>query len=94
MKKCKESNTFVILTVRGWDGSRILGLFSNHDEAMLAKERLMSDNRGNTTIYSGVKEEYIFDLVKLGKSSHGCEIIMNSTNEGGVTFRNHLYASE
>ena len=90
--KIDGPDTFVILTVRGWDGSRILGLFKNKEEALAAKNEMLNRHTPDTlAVYTTNKEEYIFDTVTLGRSSYGCEILMSSASDCSLLFRKHLY---
>ena len=72
----------VIASHRGWDGSRILGIFSNMSEARKATKDF---------IYDDEKEELIFDIMEVGKLSQSAY----HTQQGnkGIIERNHHYVS-
>lgn len=88
------NKTYIVVTIRGWDGNRILGVFSDEKSAIAAKERMIADS-GEISTEKSRGEEFIFDVVELDKSSYGCQILMSSSSkEQGHTFRNHLYSSD
>ena len=81
---------FVIVTLRGWDGSRIIGVFSSMEMAMGARENFSKAHpqKGDT-----LKDEFIFDVVNLNQLSSGLEITAYSPsrNPENVVIRNHRY---
>ena len=82
---------FVVLTVKGWDGSRILGLFSSMEEASKIRDEFMSETKSSTT--GSIKdEEFYLDVVQLGEVSKACEIYMGSNDhDSSTTTRKHIY---
>jgi len=78
----------VVLTVKGWDGSRILGVFAGIDEAKAIKASFINDNPKSDNFQ---KEEFIFDVVDFGRVSKACEIYMDSGLNKGATTRKHIY---
>ena len=72
----------VIVSHRGWDGSRILGIFNSLDEAKDVTKDF---------IYDSEKDELIFDIMEIGKLSLSAYHKMQDNN--GVIERNHHYIS-
>lgn len=86
-----NNNEFVILTVKGWDGSRILGLFPSMSEANKVKDGFCKNETSPNDLH---KEEFIFDIVRLGELSNACEIYMDSETLQNTTTRKHIYQTE
>ncbi len=85
------NNEFAVLTVKGWDGSRILGLFSTMDEASKVRDEFRSEVKSNAT-GSLNNEEFYIDIVQLGEVSKACEIYMGSNDpDTSTTTRKHIY---
>ncbi|MBM93962.1 MAG: hypothetical protein CMF51_04355 [Legionellales bacterium] len=78
----------VVLTVKGWDGSRILGVFSSVEEAKAVKASFLSSNPQSDNFQ---KEEFILDVVDFGRVSKACEIYMDSGSSERATTRKHIY---
>ena len=78
----------VVLTIKGWDGSRILGVFSSIEEAKAVKANFLSSNPQSEGFQ---KEEFILDVVDFGKVSKACEIYMDTGSNEGATTRKHIY---
>ena len=83
-----KKNEYVVLTVKGWDGSRILGLFSSIDEANKVRKKFLLDGPDSEL----QKEEFYLDIVKLGGVSTACEIFMNCSSSENLTTRKHIYS--
>lgn len=68
----------VVVSHRGWDGTRLLGVFSNKSNAMAAtKDFKLAEN-----------EELIFDFMKFNQVSSSC----GSTHSGKkIVERHHTY---
>ncbi len=84
-----KKNEYVVLTVKGWDGSRILGLFSSIDEAKKVREEFLLSGGPDSNFQ---KEEFYLDIVELGNVSTACEIFMNCSTSENVTTRKHIYS--
>tara|TARA_A200000159_G_scaffold163460_1_gene189774 strand:- start:9441 stop:9695 length:255 start_codon:yes stop_codon:yes gene_type:complete len=70
----------VVVSHRGWDGSRILGIFNDIDSAKLATKDF---------IYDPDREELIFDIMKVGKiSKSACHTMQGRS---GIVERKHQY---
>lgn len=61
----------VILSIRGWDGSRILGAY---ESIQLAESAAITYSIQNPIMNQRVQEEFIFDLVENNKASKCIEI--------------------
>ena len=92
-----ESN-YVVLTVRGWDGSRILGVFNNKQSARAAALSLVEGkkNSANNRMSELHKEEFFLDVVNLGQISVGSTITASSESDpANANFefivRDHMY---
>lgn len=78
---------YVILTVKGWDGSRILGIFSSIEEATRFRDQFTKNNEPN-----GFNDEFYIDVMKLGQTSNSCEILMTPEDMAANTItRKHIY---
>jgi len=87
-----KEEMYVIVTIRGWDGNRILGVFSNEEAARAAKDEYHKDINGEKEKQFLQDEEFMFDFVELNRSSCGSSMVVNSSSiDQGCTFRNHLY---
>ena len=78
---------YAILTVKGWDGSRILGLFSSIEEATKFRDKFNKESTVN-----GFSDEFYIDVMKLGAASSACEIMMTPEDvAANTTTRKHIY---
>ena len=94
------NSDYVILSVRGWDGSRLLGVFESKDAAKKAVADHMKERGEPTTEFLKMhKEEYFLDVVKSGVISVGSTMSVNgesitgeNTESYDVIVRTHLYS--
>ena len=86
----------VVLSIRGWDGSRILGVYSDEGLARSAALQYAAQKSMNT---STVQEEFILDVVEMNNVSKCIEIcaspnadtVANSKISVPVVTRKHMY---
>ena len=84
-----NGNKYAVLTVKGWDGSRILGLFTSTEEARKVRDTFL---KRSAPLKNELQEEFYIDVVELGKLSSACEIFMNSKETtANTTTRKHIY---
>ena len=86
----------VVLSIRGWDGTRILGVYSNVGLAKAAASRYAIQKSVNT---SKVQEEFILDVVDVNNISQCIEIcaspnpdnVVSGNVSVPVVTRRHIY---
>lgn len=79
----------VVVTAKGWDGTRVLGAFNSYDEA---RDMVSSMKAGKVGKF---KEEMIFDFLMAGVVSSNMTVEFNSDpalEKFEMTFRYHEYA--
>ena len=78
----------VVLTIRGWDGSRILGVYSSMKKAVECQETFVAKNKSA----SRPKEEFEFDVMIVDQLSIGSKMtILNTGSHDSALNRNHTY---
>ena len=85
----KKDWDVIVLTSKGWDGSRILGVFLDLESA---KKEIINNITPINNRKTPPKEEAILDFVKIGKSCKSIFIEFNcdpSLSDFEVTFRYH-----
>jgi len=70
----------IIVSHMGWDGTRIVGLFSSREEAIEA----VADFKLNSE-----KESLIFDIMRVGKLSKSC--MAEQSGKARIIERHHIY---
>ena len=81
-------NEYAVLTVKGWDGSRILGLFKTVLQATKFRDDFIQECGG-----SDFKDEFYIDVLRMGKISNACEIRMRAEDTAtNTTTRKHIYS--
>tara|TARA_B100001094_G_scaffold331957_1_gene402085 strand:- start:3863 stop:4129 length:267 start_codon:yes stop_codon:yes gene_type:complete len=78
----------VILTIKGWDGSRILGVFDSMEAANAVKINFLKEKNIQKNDYRE-SEEFIFDVVEINKVSKSCTLYASSDSDQII--RNHVY---
>lgn len=76
----------VVVTAKGWDGTRVLGAFKNYEEARDSVRKLKAGKIGK------FKEEMIFDFLMRGSLSSNMTIEFNTDpvlEKFELTFRYH-----
>jgi|TARA_B110000467_G_C18230669_1_gene428528 hypothetical protein len=77
----------VILTIKGWDGSRILGVYSCMSEAKACQDSFVKDNSGSNR----PPEEFEFDVINIDHLSIGSTITVSTDNTCNTLTRKHVY---
>lgn len=80
--------SYVILTIKGWDGSRILGVFDSMEAAKSVKENFLEEKTEQKSDYRQL-EEFIFDVVEINKVSKSCQLYASSDSDQII--RTHIY---
>jgi hypothetical protein len=80
----------VVLTIKGWDGSRILGVYSCIEKAKLCQESFMKDN----TNVDYFKEEFEFDIINIDNLSIGTNTTVSSEHARNTLVRKHIYEQD
>ncbi len=85
-----SDNEYAVLTVKGWDGSRILGLFKTVLQATKFRDDFIQESGG---LRSDFKDEFYIDVLRMGKISNACEIRMRAEDTAtNTTTRKHIYS--
>ena len=78
----------VVLTVRSWDGSRLLGAYSSMEKAIECQKTFTNNNKSD----SRHKEEFEFDVMTINQLSVGSKMTISSTTGTGTKMvRNQTY---
>ena len=75
-----SDRTMIVVSHRGWDGSRILGIFHSLDDAKKGVKDFKYDPK---------KEELIFDIMNIGKISKSASSVQQGKT--GIIERTHTY---
>lgn len=77
-----SAREMVVVSHRGWDGSRIIGIFDSLEDARESTKDF---------IYDTQREELIFDVMEVGKlSQSACHV--QTGNNMGIIIRQHRYS--
>lgn len=76
----------VILTVRSWDGSRLLGVYSSMEKAVECQKAFVGNKSSGRH-----KEEFEFDVMAINQLSVGSKMIISNSAGGAKMIRNHTY---
>jgi len=90
VQRRKLSNC-VVLTIKGWDGSRILGVFESIDKAKEVQKQFLKPKAAKENKYVP-EEEFIFDILEMNKISRSCQIIASSSDSNDQLVRTHTYS--
>ena len=79
-----DQKNLVVVSHKGWDGSRVIGVFNTVDEALEVLKSFTYDfERG---------EELVIDIVEMGKLSTSCHHIYNKEqSDKSILQRKHSY---
>ncbi len=81
------------MSLKGWDGTRILGVFDSMKSAETARDDFLKNQKRTETqkeLY--FPEEFFFDVVSINMISEGCSMLSSSSAENNHTVvRNHIY---
>lgn len=83
----------IILTIRGWDGTRILGVFKDIESAKAAAIQFSKVEVKEKE--SNFEEEFFLDVVTVGKIAIGSSFTSsNQSDSDPLSFivRDHLYS--
>ena len=84
-----SDNEYAILTVKGWDGSRILGLFETVRQATQFRDDFI---QRSGILKNDFRDEFYIDVLRMGKISNSCEIRMGAEDAAtNTTTRKHIY---
>lgn len=79
-----NSKKVAVVSHKGWDGSRVVGVYNDADEALLAIEKFNYDKE---------KEEIVIDIMHMCKISTSCGHVYNEEqNKNNILQREHYYS--
>ncbi len=83
------------MSLKGWDGTRILGVFDSMSSAELARDNFLSSQKKRTEVQEKMyfPEEFFFDVVNVNMISVGSEMMSSGSleNLNNTIIRNHIY---
>lgn len=78
-----SDTTKVIVTIRGWDGHRVVGVFDSIEKAI----SVIEDSPPSKL----TEEEFLVDVVKENSVSSSVSIVYNSDVKKNYMIREHCY---
>ena len=78
-----SDTTKVIVTIRGWDGHRVVGVFDSIEKAI----SVIEDSPPSKL----TEEEFLVDVVKENSVSSSVSIVYNSDAKKNYMIREHCY---
>ena len=85
----------VIMSLKGWDGTRILGVFDSMSSAEIARDEFLKTKGPKTKAQENLyfPEEFFFDVVNVNMISIASEQLASCSRESvdNTIIRNHIY---